>query len=292
MAMIVPEPSMMTRLAGFSVTTPDANRLCAFYRQALGFRRIGDDHAAGSGFQSLMGGEGGVLIVTIALGQQTVDLVQFDRPGRPYPAGAESSDLIFQHFAIVVSDMHRAYARLLDNPGWTAISSDGPVRLPESSGGVTAFKFRDPDGHPLELLAFAKGRTPARWDHTASEQDPCLGIDHSAIGVGSTARSIDFYRSLGLHIAQTSLNKGPEQALLDHVHKPVVEVTSLCLPDPTPHVELLCYRGTVHHQNPIRRENDISATRMMFEREASPKRTAPAKAKLVYDPDGHGVVLL
>lgn len=37
------------------------------------------------------------------------------------------------------------------------------ARLPESSGGVTAFKFRDPDGHPLELLAFPDGKVPSRW---------------------------------------------------------------------------------------------------------------------------------
>ncbi len=39
----------------------------------------------------------------------------------------------------------------------------GPERLPARSGGVSAFKFRDPDGHPLELLAFPPEAVPPIW---------------------------------------------------------------------------------------------------------------------------------
>ena len=34
------------------------------------------------------------------------------------------------------------------------ITVGGPIRLPCASGGARAFKFRDEDGHPLELLEF------------------------------------------------------------------------------------------------------------------------------------------
>ena len=116
-----------------------------------------------------------------------------DRAGSIRDA-ASASDLCFQHFAIVVADMALAYRRLCSVSGWTAISIDGPQRLPPSSGGVSAFKFRDPDGHPLELLAFPDGRWPAQW-RARSNGDLALGIDHSAISVSDSARSIAFYQA-------------------------------------------------------------------------------------------------
>jgi hypothetical protein len=53
---------------------------------------------------------------------------------------------------------------------------------------VTAFKFRDHDGHPLELLAFPEGRVPGPG-RTANGTGPFLGVDHTAIAVRDTARS-------------------------------------------------------------------------------------------------------
>ena len=48
------------------------------------------------------------------------------------------------------------------NRHFRPISPDGRVRLPDNSGGVTAYKFRDHDGHPLELLEFPQGRIPSQ----------------------------------------------------------------------------------------------------------------------------------
>ena len=92
--------------------------------------------------------------------------------------------------------MPAAYARLAAQPGWNTISTDGPQVLPASSGGVTAYKFRDPEGHPLELLAFPPDAIPARWQKVSATG--CLGIDHSAISVVDTDQSIKFYERLGL----------------------------------------------------------------------------------------------
>ena len=44
-----------------------------------------------------------------------------------------------------------------------------------------------------------------------------LGIDHSAIAVSDSARSIAFYEALGLRVAARALNSGHEQARLDGV---------------------------------------------------------------------------
>ena len=47
--------------------------------------------------------------------------------------------------------------------GWRPISEGGPQLLPPSNGAVRAFKFRDPDGHPLELIWFPPGQGRAVW---------------------------------------------------------------------------------------------------------------------------------
>jgi catechol 2,3-dioxygenase-like lactoylglutathione lyase family enzyme len=96
-------------------------------------------------------------VLVMRLGGEEVEFVAYRRPGRAYPADSRSPDLWFQHFAIVVSDMDRAY-RQLQRAGARPISRGGPQTLPEQNGRVRAFKFRDPDGHPLELLFFPDGQ--------------------------------------------------------------------------------------------------------------------------------------
>jgi catechol 2,3-dioxygenase-like lactoylglutathione lyase family enzyme len=227
--------TQIRRLASFGLTTRNAHELSLFYMRALDFRVFGAERRAGPDFERLMDVEGGASSISIALGDEIIELLQFDRPGRPYPDRAVSSDLYFQHFAIVVADIQLAYQRLLSAGGWTAISADGPQRLPVSSGGVTAFKFRDPDGHPLELLAFPDGQLPRHWQ-ARSSGNLFLGIDHSAISVANSAASIAFYEALGLRVAARSLNRGPGQELLDAVLHAQVEVTALEPEQAAPHL--------------------------------------------------------
>jgi catechol 2,3-dioxygenase-like lactoylglutathione lyase family enzyme len=283
-------PRAQTRkLASFGLTTADANRLSEFYQRALDFRLIKTERRSGFGFERLTGVEGGASAITLGLGDEVVELLQFDRPGRPYPDGAVSSDLYFQHFAIVVADIHLAYQRLVSIGGWTAISTDGPQRLPESSGGVTAFKFRDPDGHPLELLAFPDGQMSQHWQ-ARSGGDLFLGIDHSAIGVANSAASVAFYERLGLRAAAHSLNTGLEQERLDAVNLAQVEVTALQPERTTPHLELLCYRSVIRGENIVVRGNDVAATRLVFEADRLSSERATAPQGLI-DPDGHHLVM-
>jgi catechol 2,3-dioxygenase-like lactoylglutathione lyase family enzyme len=210
-------------------------------------------------------------------------MLEFERPGRPYPAHLSPFDNEFQHFAIVVSDMAAAFDRLRATTGWTAISTAGPQRLPDASGAVTAFKFRDPDGHPLEFLAFPAGRVPPAW-RSAADQALFLGIDHSAVSVADAARSIAFYQRLGLRVTATSFNHGIEQQLLDGVDDPQVDVIGLAPAEPTPHVELLCYRNVARRHSDIQ-PNDLFASRLIFERDAS--GLASLEAEVLVDPDGH-----
>ena len=306
----------LNRIGGISLTTADADRLGGFYRQAFGFEAMETEHYGGTSFAELTGIEGAqACALPLRLGEETIELVAFTRPGAPYPADIGSDDPRFQHIAIVVADMEAAYSRLCACEGWTAITRPAPQRLPASSGAVTAFKFRDPEGHPLELLAFSPDNVPLRWREAPHRDGPCLGIDHSAIVVSGTEPSVAFYRQVvGFSVGGGSLNRGREQEQLDAVPGAVVEVTAL---DPgtgnPPHLELLCYRSAVPSRgaSAALHSNDIAATRLTLEVDdvrAMEHRLAAARVRfistgtvalrdnrpalLIRDPDGHALLLL
>ena len=90
---------------------------------------------------------------------------------------------------------------------------NGPERLPPNTGSVTAYKFRDPEGHPIELTMFPPGVGSAEWDQTPGSLNAVfLGIDHSAIAVASSTGAIAFYRGLlGMSVPFQTTNRGPEQ---------------------------------------------------------------------------------
>lgn len=292
-----------------SLTTADPERLARFFERALGFAQIGIAERGGTSFARLMGVPGArARAYALRLGGQEIELLAFAERGTPYPAASASNDRVFQHFAIVVADMGRAYARLRESPGWTPITQGAPQLLPASSGGVTAFKFRDPEGHPLELLHFPPGHAPPRWQGPGS----ALGIDHSAIAVADTAASIGFYeRLLGFSAAARSLNRGGEQERLDGVPGAVVEVTALADPaGSAPHLELLCYRAPPGRKAAPLGSNDIAATRLVVRlpdrqaladcvTDAGDALVSPgvvesddgSRAALLRDPDGHFLLL-
>lgn len=277
-------PVMVQRLARFSLVTADAGRLAEFYMKALGCRRIAESRLQGGSFRQLMDVHSDARCLTLRLGEEIIDLMEFDTPGQPYPAAALPSDILFQHFAIVTADMSGAWLGLSRTDGWTAITAGGPQRLPASSGGVTAFKFRDPEGHPLELLSFPRARTPQRWQALRGDRR-YLGIDHSAISVGDGATSTQFYAGLGLDAGAHSRNSGAEQDNLDGLQAVTVDVTAMSPPVPAPHVELLCYHSKRAAYASLR-SNDIAATRLVF---ACDDVAAP---RSLTDPDGHYLTLL
>jgi catechol 2,3-dioxygenase-like lactoylglutathione lyase family enzyme len=216
----------------------------------------------------------------LRLGCQRIELLEFtDSAGRPYPADSTSTDLWFQHMAIVVNDMTHAYQRVMANRRFRPISRNGPVRLPASSGSATAFKFRDRDGHPLELLAFAEGLVPEEWLN--GHGTGCfLGVDHTAIAVRDTARSTGFFTSVfGFSVGARTENRGPEQDDLDDVEDVDVSVTRLAPDLPAPRLELLHYH--VGTRRPIPHDtasNDIVATHSVL-RVASLDATGAALAR-------------
>ena len=226
--------------------------------------------------------------VTLQLGDASIEILEFDHPGRPYVQDLSPDDNEFQHFALVVKDMGAAFSRLSALTGWSSISTAGPQQLPASSGGVEAFKFRDPDGHPLELLGFHKDKTPNHWRDLSGER-LFLGIDHSAMSCSNAAASIDFYREMGLQLTSQSFNQGIEQECLDGIPTPQLDVFALAPQAPTPHVELLYYRNRAMGRASSIQSNDIAATRLIFERDTTP--SSGATETLILDPDGHHLLV-
>jgi catechol 2,3-dioxygenase-like lactoylglutathione lyase family enzyme len=297
--------TLVQKLSRITLICHQAERLAEFYIRAFGFACVEDSPKIDPGFAELIGlVKGQVRIMSLHLGSQVIALAETQPPGRRYPADVPGWDPLFQHFAIVVSDMTAAYANLQALHSWTPISTNGPQILPPSSGGVTAFKFRDPEAHPLEMLAFAPGATPAHWAIRSGSL--CLGIDHSAISVTDTSRSVAFYNRLGLARTASSLNVGREQDKLDNVVGAVVEVTALALPMQTvPHVELLCYRGSFDRRQLLPNRNDVAATQLVFEVErdaldaivalnrdstissSTTSESGEIQTVLLRDPDGH-----
>jgi catechol 2,3-dioxygenase-like lactoylglutathione lyase family enzyme len=242
----------------------EPDRLAGFYEAAFGFTPTGAISIREPALAELIGvPEATARVITLRLGEQQIALAGIWPSGRSYPRNVSGPSPLFQHCAIVVSDMAAAYARLSAQAGWNTISINGPQVLPASSGGVTAYKFRDPDGHPLELLAYPRNAVPARWQNFRASA--CLGIDHSAISITNTRRSVMFYERLGLTCIGSSLNRGPEQDELDGIAEAFVEVTALALPtNSTPHIELLCYRDTGAREWALPNTNDIAATRLVL----------------------------
>lgn len=166
----------------------------------------------------------------------------------PRPDLFLSNETGFQHFALVVADMRGAYARLCACTQWRPISLAGPERLPPASGGATAFKFRDPEGRPLELLQFAPDAVPPLWRarFDADPQRIFYGIDHTGITICDIERSVRFWATAGLLAAHRQWNRGEEQARLDGfagAASAEVEIVSLSPASGLrPGVELLCYR--------------------------------------------------
>ncbi|ADJ29416.1 VOC family protein [Nitrosococcus watsonii] len=256
------------RLLRVSRNALDLVRAMSFYRDALGFSLVSERPMDDPAWSELMGlpGTGGRSAI-LQLGEQTLELVAFDPLGRAYPSQSRASDHWFQHLAIVVADMEAAYANLCRH-FFTTITTGGPQQLPPNAGSVTALKFRDPVGHPLELLHFPSGGSDARWQQKRGGHDVFLGIDHSAITVADITESIDFYTCLlGFQVAARSLNSGPEQAHLDNAPGVRVEVVAL-QPEQAgpPHLELLGYERPAGHPIPAGvKAHDLLADRLILE---------------------------
>jgi catechol 2,3-dioxygenase-like lactoylglutathione lyase family enzyme len=243
----------LPHLDSVGFTTGDAEVTASFYVDCLGFQRLGEARVlAGGAYAGLLGLPGARLkLLRLAIGSEVLELTEVlapgpgSRPGRPVPADSRSNDRWFQHSCLVVNSMQAALALLQPalKAGRITPISTAPQRLPDwntDAAGIVAYKFRDPEGHPLELLQFPPDKGEARWHVEAP--GPLLGIDHSAIGIADTAASGRFYRELlGLGAGGDGVNSGPEQDGLDGLAGTRVHITGHRCPTGAG-VECLDYR--------------------------------------------------
>jgi catechol 2,3-dioxygenase-like lactoylglutathione lyase family enzyme len=241
---------LVTAVRGVEVVVSDLNRSRAFF-ELLGFTMVREEELSGPAEEQRTGiAKARVRRLELALGTEHLALRQFMAPaaGRPVPLDGRGNDLWFQHIAIVVRDMDRAYAWLRAHH--VAHVSSGPQTLPrwnKNAAGIQAFYFADPDGHTLEIIHFPRGKgdqrwqTPPRCSRTPVELCQFLGIDHTAITVSDIDASLAFYRDqLGLRLAGESENYGPEQEHLNGVFGARLRITALRA-SAGPGIELLEY---------------------------------------------------
>jgi catechol 2,3-dioxygenase-like lactoylglutathione lyase family enzyme len=303
---------------GFALTVSDMDRSVAFFEQALDFKKVSERIIVDRNFDYLTGVFGTrVRSVQLQLGDESIELQQYLSPGgQPIPVDSRSNDLWFQHFAVVVRDMEKAFEHVRKFP-ITGISS-APQTIPESNkgaAGIKAYKFKDFDGHPLELLYFPADKGNRKWQQANGKL--FLGIDHSAFTVASTERSTAFYQDLlGLKVQGGGVNSGVTQEQLDNAFGAVVRITGL-RPDRNvgPGLEFLQYlTPSGGRPSPTDlRPNDLVLTRSIVEVDdlrglakqlqqhnvtfISPDIVAVSdapysQALMVKDPDGHAVLLV
>ncbi len=216
-------------LDSIGLTVSDMDRSVDFFSNVLSFEKVSDIEVYGPDYERLQGLFGlRARIVRMKLGDESIELTEYLTPvGRPIPVDSRSNDRWFQHLAIIVSDMDRAYASLRLHK--VEHASTGPQTLPEwnkNAGGIKAFYFKDPDHHALEILWFPPGKGDAKWHRETSKL--FLGIDHTAIVVSDTDASLRFYRDhLGLRQVGESENYGDEQEHLNNVFGARLRITAL-----------------------------------------------------------------
>ncbi len=288
--------SLVQALTAINVTVDDADRSAQFFCNVLGFVKIGERQSRNSAADALTEPlDAQTRIVELRLGAETLLLTDFaGSGGRPMPADSRGNDRWFQHIAIVVSDIDAAAARFREHN--VPLNSAEPQRLPDwnpNAAGIAALYFRDPDGHFLEVIEFPPDKGDARWQEPGNGL--FLGIDHTAIVVTDTERSLKFYRdALGLRVVGKSENYGPEQEWLNGVPGAHLRITTL-RPQVGPGVELLEYLAP-RDGRPRRtdsRPNDL--WHWQIEMRVSSLQTCSGscngRAVLANDPDGHVVQL-
>jgi catechol 2,3-dioxygenase-like lactoylglutathione lyase family enzyme len=308
-------PALVDGVDAIGITVSDMDRAVDFYSKVLTFEKVSDTEVTGENYEHLEGVFGlRMRVVRMRLGDEFIELTEYLAPkGRPIPIDSGSNDRWFQHIAIIVSDMDKAYARLRQNK--VEHASSGPQRLPDwnkNAAGISAFYFKDPDEHPVEVLQFPPDKGLEKWHRPTDKL--FLGIDHTAIVVWDTDVSVKFYHDLlGMHVAGESENYGTEQEHLNNVFGAHLRITALRGAS-GPGIELLEYLAprdgrpfpsderasdVVHRQTVlVTRGADAAARQLQTSRVTfvssgvvvnQTGQIGFKKAFLVRDPDGHPI---
>lgn len=281
-----------------TLSVASLDREVEFYTHVLPFRRLDAGTSRNENVNTKVGLDGAqTRSAELQLGSERISLLEFSSPrGRPIPSDSHSNDLWFQHIAIVVRDMDAAYAVLAKHH--VKHVSTAPQTLPawnRGAAGIKAFYFRDPEDHVLEIIWFPPGRGDPKWQQPTDAL--FLGIDHTAIVVSDTEKSLAFYRDgLGLKVAGESENYGVEQEHLNQMFGARLRITALRAAR-GPGIEFLEYIAPPGGR-PLPADaavNDLIAWRVELDSSAAAELSAAAQQRggrsaggaLVRDPDGH-----
>jgi catechol 2,3-dioxygenase-like lactoylglutathione lyase family enzyme len=222
----------MSSIKYVGMTVANLEQSVKFYSEVLSFEKIASFEVWGEDWDKLQGIFGlRMQIVQMQLGAEIISLMQYLTPeGRSVPVNSRSCDRIFQHLAIVVQDIERAYQHLRQYR--VRHSSTSPQQLPEWNeklGGVKAFYFKDPDGHNLELIEFPPDKADQKWLQTTDKTTDklFLGIDHSAVVVKNAEASFTLYRDrLNWQLMLQAENYGTEYEHISGIFGARVQVNS------------------------------------------------------------------
>ena len=136
-----PGKALVRAVDSVGITVSDMDRSVRFFTDVLGFEPVSDVEVAGEDYERLEGVFGlRMRVVRLRLGEEAIELTEYLAPrGRPIPPDARSNDRSFQHVAIIVSDIDRAYRRLREHRA-EHVSAE-PQRLPDwnpKAGGIRA----------------------------------------------------------------------------------------------------------------------------------------------------------
>jgi catechol 2,3-dioxygenase-like lactoylglutathione lyase family enzyme len=221
----------MSEVKGILFVVSDLEKMISFFSTVLECTKVEKAEWSGAANEQLFQlPKTKANMAKLKLGNESIYLLEFfPKHKDPYPPDSCSNDLWFQHIAIVVSDMEKAYAKVTQS-GAQPIS-ESMQTIPawnKAAAGIQAFYFRSPEGHPLELIYFPEGKGNPIWQ---DKNSLFLGIDHTAISVSNTEESIKFYQNvLGMKIAGSSLNYGETQEKLSGVKGAKVKITGLAFP--------------------------------------------------------------
>jgi catechol 2,3-dioxygenase-like lactoylglutathione lyase family enzyme len=291
------------------LTVNDLGTELNFFTNTLPFELVSVSEISGKEEDALLGLKHVKLrVAELKLGAEPITLTEhLGGKGRPIPVDSRSFDHWFQHIAIVVSDMDKAYAQLREHR--VKYVSTEPQTLPawnKGAAGIKAFYFRDPENHVLEIICFPAGKGDPKWQ--APTTNVFLGIDHTALVVSDTEKSLAFYRDvLGLHVAGGSENYGVEQEHLNQVFGARLRITALRA-DRGPGIEFLEYLTPPGGREvpPDAKANDLifwnthlfvgdegrlSATLREQNARFVSKQEKNLNSQIVRDPDGHALEL-
>lgn len=139
-----------------AIVVADTDASLRFYRDTLGFKVVGGSENFGMEQEDLNNVPGAHLRITTlrAPAGPAIEFLEYQNPrdGRPYPADAQTNDLLHWQTTLVARDVS-ALARQL-HAGDARFVSSGVARPGEASpANRGAFLVRDPDGHALKVVA-------------------------------------------------------------------------------------------------------------------------------------------